>query len=63
MSLFAMGRFKMGLWGGLAHAALDTYLLRGNAPWTLQHRYVYLIACSYACTCTMVQPAVGNFSV
>lgn len=32
-------RFKMGLWGGLVHAALDTYLLRGNAPWTLRHRY------------------------
>ncbi|DBB05478.1 TPA: hypothetical protein ACH3X1_012437 [Trebouxia sp. C0004] len=31
--------FKMGLWGGLAHAALDTYLLRGNAPWTLRHRH------------------------
>ena len=32
-------RFKLGLWGGLAHAALDTYLLRGYAPWTLRHRY------------------------
>ncbi|KAL3135809.1 hypothetical protein ABBQ32_007371 [Trebouxia sp. C0010 RCD-2024] len=31
--------FKLGLWGGLAHAALDTYLLRGNAPWTLRHRH------------------------
>ena len=27
-----------GLLGGLAHAAVDTYLLRGNAPWTLRHR-------------------------
>ena len=27
-----------GLWGGLAYAALDTYILRSNAPWTLHHR-------------------------
>jgi electron-transferring-flavoprotein dehydrogenase len=27
--------FRWGLWAGLAHAALDTYLLRGKAPWTL----------------------------
>jgi electron-transferring-flavoprotein dehydrogenase len=25
-----------GLWGGLALSALDTYLLRGRAPWTLR---------------------------
>ncbi|NQY82490.1 MAG: electron transfer flavoprotein-ubiquinone oxidoreductase [Alphaproteobacteria bacterium] len=29
--------FKWGLWAGLANAALDTYLLRGKAPWTLHH--------------------------
>ncbi len=28
---------KFGLWGGLAYSALDTYLLRGKAPWTLHH--------------------------
>ena len=27
-----------GLYGGLAHAAIDTYLCRGRAPWTLHHR-------------------------
>lgn len=27
--------FYKGLWAGLAYAALDTYLLRGRAPWTL----------------------------
>jgi electron-transferring-flavoprotein dehydrogenase len=27
-----------GLPGGLAYAAVDTYLLRGRAPWTLRHR-------------------------
>jgi ferredoxin-like protein FixX len=29
--------FRAGLWGGIAHAAVDTYLLRGAAPWTLRH--------------------------
>jgi electron-transferring-flavoprotein dehydrogenase len=30
---------KLGLWGGLAYAGLDTYLLRGRAPWTLHNRH------------------------
>ena len=29
--------FAKGLWLGLAHAAIDTYLLFGRAPWTLRH--------------------------
>jgi len=29
--------FRWGLLPGLAHAALDTYLMRGKAPWTLRH--------------------------
>jgi electron-transferring-flavoprotein dehydrogenase len=29
---------KFGLWGGLAYAAIDTYLLRGKAPWTFHHQ-------------------------
>jgi electron-transferring-flavoprotein dehydrogenase len=28
---------KFGLWGGLAYSAVDTYLLRGRAPWTFHH--------------------------
>jgi electron-transferring-flavoprotein dehydrogenase len=28
---------KFGMWGGLAYSALDTYLLRGKAPWTFHH--------------------------
>ncbi len=28
---------KLGMWGGLAYSALDTYLLRGKAPWTLHN--------------------------
>jgi electron-transferring-flavoprotein dehydrogenase len=34
--------FRLGLWGGLANAALDTYLLRGKAPWTFRHHADYL---------------------
>jgi len=29
--------FRRGLWGGLAYAAIDTYILRGRAPWTFRH--------------------------
>ncbi len=29
--------FRWGLWPGLAYSALDTYVLRGNAPWTLHN--------------------------
>ena len=30
--------FHYGLFAGLAHAAIDTFLLRGRAPWTLHHK-------------------------
>jgi electron-transferring-flavoprotein dehydrogenase len=29
--------FRLGLLGGLAYSALDTYVLRGRAPWTMHH--------------------------
>ncbi|MBI3504080.1 MAG: electron transfer flavoprotein-ubiquinone oxidoreductase [Proteobacteria bacterium] len=29
--------FTKGLWVGMAYGALDTYLLRGKAPWTFGH--------------------------
>ncbi|MDB5416297.1 MAG: electron transfer flavoprotein-ubiquinone oxidoreductase [Rubritepida sp.] len=31
------GFAKFGLWGGLINAGLDTYVLRGRAPWTMTH--------------------------
>jgi electron-transferring-flavoprotein dehydrogenase len=31
---------KFGMWGGLAYAAFDTYVLRGKAPWTFRHPHV-----------------------
>ncbi|MEO9190048.1 MAG: electron transfer flavoprotein-ubiquinone oxidoreductase, partial [Acetobacteraceae bacterium] len=33
------GFAKFGLLGGLANAALDTYVLRGKSPWTLHTRH------------------------
>jgi electron-transferring-flavoprotein dehydrogenase len=30
---------KFGLYGGIAYAALDTYILRGKAPWTFHHAH------------------------
>ncbi len=33
------GFAKFGLWGGLVNAALDTYVLRGKAPWTFHHAH------------------------
>lgn len=33
------GFAKFGLWGGLAYAAVDTYVLRGKAPWTFHHTH------------------------
>ena len=29
--------FRWGLWGGMLYSGLDTYVLRGKAPWTLRH--------------------------
>jgi len=29
--------FRWGMWAGLAYSALDTYVLRGSAPWTFHH--------------------------
>lgn len=33
--------FNHGLWAGLAYAALDAYLLKGNAPWTFKNHADY----------------------
>jgi len=29
--------FRWGLWGGLFYSAIDTFLFRGRAPWTMRH--------------------------
>lgn len=33
--------FRSGLWAGLLYAALDTYILRGKAPWTFRQSADY----------------------
>ncbi len=34
--------FRWGLLGGIAYSALDTYVFRGKAPWTLHHHADHL---------------------
>jgi len=29
--------FRLGLWGGIAYSAFDTYVMGGRAPWTFHH--------------------------
>ena len=31
--------FRRGLWSGLLYSGLDTWLLRGRAPWTFRHHH------------------------
>ena len=33
--------FRLGMWAGLAYSAVDTYLFRGKAPWTLHNHADY----------------------
>ena len=33
--------FRLGMWAGLAYSAIDTYLLRGRAPWTFHNHADY----------------------
>ena len=30
---------RFGLFGGIAYSAIDTFLLRGRAPWTMHHKH------------------------
>ncbi|KAK9812286.1 hypothetical protein WJX73_010009 [Symbiochloris irregularis] len=55
------GFAKAGLWGGLANAAVDTYLLRGQAPWTLHTRHKDNEATQPAASQPQIQyPAADN---
>jgi electron-transferring-flavoprotein dehydrogenase len=42
--------FRLGLWGGLAYSAFDTFVMRGRAPWTFHHHpdHTQLIRASQA---------------
>jgi electron-transferring-flavoprotein dehydrogenase len=50
--------FRTGLWGGLAYSALDTFALRGRAPWTFHHHpdYTQLIPASAAARIAYKRP-------
>lgn len=42
--------FRKGLWVGLGYAALDTYLLRGKAPWTFHNKADNTLKLAKECT-------------
>lgn len=46
--------FRWGLMGGLAYSALDTYVLRGKAPWTLRHKQPDYQCLEPAARCTPI---------
>ena len=46
--------FRWGMWAGLVLSALDTYLLRGRAPWTLKHHADHT-ALKPAATCQKIE--------
>ena len=50
--------FRLGLWGGIAYSAVDTYLLRGKAPWTLHHHadHESLMPAAHAAPITYPKP-------
>jgi electron-transferring-flavoprotein dehydrogenase len=45
--------FRFGLYGGIGYSALDTYVLRGRAPWTL-HNHADHTALKAASQCTPI---------
>ena len=45
--------FRWGLYGGIAYSALDTYVLRGKAPWTL-HNHADHTAAQDGSRCTPI---------
>ena len=45
--------FRWGLWGGIAYSGIDTYLLRGRAPWTL-HQHADHSATKKAADCATI---------
>lgn len=47
--------FQKGLWTGLAYSAIDTYILRGKAPWTLHHRSVDHLSLKKAADCKRIE--------
>jgi electron-transferring-flavoprotein dehydrogenase len=46
--------FSWGLWAAIAYSAIDTYLLRGKAPWTFHHKPDH-IKLKLASECQMIE--------
>lgn len=46
---------RWGLWPGLIYAALDSYILRGQAPWTLHHSIPDHLSLKKAAQCKKIQ--------
>ena len=42
------------MWGGLAYSAIDTYLFRGKAPWTLHHKHADHATLKPAAACAKI---------
>lgn len=47
--------FRWGLWPAIMYAALDTYVLRGRAPWTLHHHQADHQTLKPAAQCQAIQ--------
>jgi len=48
--------FRWGLWVGLVYAAIDTYLFRGQAPWTFRQHADYAHLCRAAASAPIAYP-------
>ena len=50
--------FHLGMWGGLLGSAIDTYVLRGHAPWTFHHTpdHTHLMKANEAMTIDYPKP-------
>lgn len=47
--------FQYGFWAGMSYSAVDTYVLRGKAPWTLQFKHADHEATKPASECTPIE--------
>jgi electron-transferring-flavoprotein dehydrogenase len=46
--------FRWGLWPAMVYSAIDTYLFRGRAPWTLRHKHADNETLRPAAECTPI---------
>ncbi|OWY37973.1 electron transfer flavoprotein-ubiquinone oxidoreductase [Xenophilus sp. AP218F] len=46
--------FRWGLWPAMIFSALDTFVFRGRAPWTLHHKHADNESLKQACECSPI---------